>query len=139
MDQDNRLSSLEKFLIIFPLTYLLGIDRFAKKEIANGFVKLFLTLFLVTLGLWIFELIKMSKNKFEYDLRKYFQEDLNLIQIMLILCPLTAAFGIDRLIYGYKIAGIIRFLFALILVGFLFWFVDLYKLFTKQYDKEVII
>lgn len=139
MEQENRLSSLEKFLIIFPLTYLLGIDRFVKKEIANGFVKLFLTLFLVTLGLWVFELVKMAENQFEYDLRKYFQKDLNLVQVMLILCPLTAAFGIDRLIYGYKLAGAIRFLFALILVGFLFWFVDLYKLFTKQYDKEVII
>lgn len=139
METTNKLTVLEKILVIFPITYLFSVDRFVMKKYKSALAKLLLTLTGVSIIFWIFEIVMIIKNKFQKEISKYFKQEFTDIQVALIICPISNMLGLDRIIYGHKLSGYIRLLFGLILIGLVLYIIDLVKLFMKKYDNEIII
>lgn len=135
-----NLSIFLKFLIIFPLTNIFGIDRLILKEYKSFLLKL---LYLITpffLFFYIIDIIKLFKNKYRPDIKDYFEKQYSYKQLFFITFFYSNMFGIDRFIYGYKLAAFIRFLFGtLIIFGIVFYIIDMVKLFKNKYNQEEIL
>lgn len=142
-DKDEKILELNlflKILIILPFTNILGIDRFVLKDYKSAFLKLAFLFTPVFLVYYILDLVKLFKNKYNPNILKYFKQDFTFKQFFFISFYWTNHFGVDRFIYGYKLAGLIRFLFGTLLIfGFVLYFIDFYKLLKGKYDWEEII
>lgn len=139
-DKIINLSFLLKILIIFPLTNLLAIDRFILKEYKSAFLKLSFLLTPIFLVYYILDIVKLISKKYQPNLKKYFNQEFTYKQLFFITFFWSNMLGIDRFIYGYKLAGLIRLLFGTLLVfGFVLYFIDFYKLLKSKYDWEEIV
>lgn len=74
MAKKNSFSLLEIILIIFPVTNVLGIDRFILGDTKWGIIRL--VIFVLSLGsiatiLWIIDLVFLLLGKYQTDMMKY--------------------------------------------------------------------
>lgn len=69
------------------------------------------------------------------------KQNLSVLEMVLVIIPITNAFGIDRFIMGDNKWGLIRLLIGIITVGtvgFVLWIIDLVFLVMGNYQTDMM-
>ncbi len=67
------------------------------------------------------------------------KQNLSVLEMVLIIIPLTNGLGIDRFVMGDMKWGLIRLVLAFVFgIGFILWIVDLVFLFLGRYQTDML-
>lgn len=69
------------------------------------------------------------------------KKEMSLLELILVIIPVTNAFGIDRFVMGDTKWGLIRLVIGIVTVGtvgLILWLVDLFFLITGKYNTDML-